>query len=61
MSRWRAGDHAVEDRPSVAHRIAGRVLPQAEDAVCALRELRVSGARIATGLGVSERTLRLRR
>ncbi len=58
VGRWRAGDHALEDRPSVAHRIAARTSPATEDAICALRELRFSGARIAAVLGLPERTVR---
>jgi transposase InsO family protein len=58
LARWRSGDHDLEDRPSVAHRIAARTAPEVEEAICALRELRFSGARIAVVLGLPERTVR---
>jgi len=58
LRRFRAGDHELLDRPSVAHRIAGRTPPEVEEAICALRELRFSGARIAAALGLPERTVR---
>lgn len=58
VGRWRAGDRDLEDRSSVAHRLPGRTPAQVEDAICALRELRFSGARIATALGLPERTVR---
>jgi transposase InsO family protein len=56
--RWEAGDRELEDRSSVAHTIPGRTPATVEDAVCALRELRFSGTRIAEALGMSERTVR---
>ena len=58
LGRWRAGDRELEDRPSVAHSIPGRTPAAVEDAICALRELRFSGVRIAEALGMSERTVR---
>jgi transposase InsO family protein len=58
LGRWRAGDHDLEDRPSAAHRLPHRTPAEVEDAICALRELRFSGTRIATTLGVAERTVR---
>jgi transposase InsO family protein len=58
LSRWRAGDHDLEDRPSVAHQLPGRTPDQVQEAICALRELRFSGARIAAALGLPERTVR---
>ena len=58
LARWRAGDRELEDRPSVAHSIAGRTPREVEEAICALRELRFSGVRIAEALGMPERTVR---
>lgn len=58
LGRWRSGDRELEDRASVAHRIPGRTAVQVEDAICALRELRFSGTRIAGTLGLPERTVR---
>ena len=56
--RWEAGDHDLEDRSSVAHSIPTKTPAEVEEAVCALRELRFSGARIAQALGMPERTVR---
>jgi Integrase core domain. len=56
--RWDAGDHELEDRSSVAHAIPAKTPAEVEEAVCALRELRFSGTRIAQALGMSERTVR---
>ena len=56
--RWEAGDRELEDRPSTAHTIAGKTPADVEEAVCVLRELRFSAARIAATLGMSERTVR---
>jgi transposase InsO family protein len=42
----------------VAHSIPGRTAADVEEAVCVLRELCFSGARIADALGMSERTVR---
>ena len=53
-----AGDFELEDRPSVARSISGKTPADIEEAVCVLRELRFSGARIADALGRSERTVR---
>jgi transposase InsO family protein len=58
VARHRAGDLELKDRSSVAHRIPARTTPEIEEAICALRELRFSGARIATALGIPERTVR---
>jgi hypothetical protein len=58
LARWRAGDRELEDRPSVARFIPGRTPAEVEEAICALRELRFSGVRIAEVLGMSERTVR---
>jgi len=58
LRRYRHGDHDLEDRSSVAHRLPGRTSQEVEQAICALRELRFSGARIATCLGLPERTVR---
>jgi transposase InsO family protein len=58
VARWRAGDRELEDRSSTAHSIPGRTPREVEEAVCALRELRFSGVRIAEVLGMSERTVR---
>ena len=58
LARWRAGDRELEDRASVAHSIPGRTPPEVEEAICALRELRFSGVRIAEVLGMPERTVR---
>jgi transposase InsO family protein len=57
LGRWRAGDRQLEDRSSTAHQIPGRTPREVEEAVCALRELRFSGARIAEVLGMSQRTV----
>ena len=56
--RWDAGDRDLEDRSSVARTIAAKTPAEVEEAVCALRELRFSSARIAQALGMSERTVR---
>jgi transposase InsO family protein len=56
--RWEAGDHELEDRPSVAQRLPHKTPADVEEAVCVLRELRFSGAQIAAVLGMSERTVR---
>jgi hypothetical protein len=56
--RWDAGDRELEDRSSVAHSIPAKTPTAFEEAVCALRELRFSGTRIAQALGISERTVR---
>jgi transposase InsO family protein len=56
--RWEAGDRDLEDRSSTARSIPGRTRPEVEEAVCALRELRFSGTRIAEALGMPERTVR---
>jgi hypothetical protein len=56
--RWEAGDHELEDRSSTAHVIPGRTPREVEEAVCALRELRFTGVRMAEALGMSERTVR---
>ena len=56
--RWEAGDLELEDRASVARSIPGKTPVDVEEAVCVLRELRFSGARIADALGMSERTVR---
>jgi transposase InsO family protein len=56
--RWEAGDRELEDRSSVAHTLPGKTPGDVEEAVCALRELRFSGARIAAALGMAERTVR---
>jgi transposase InsO family protein len=58
LARWRAGDLELEDRPSTAHAIPARTPAEVEEAVCALRELRFSGVRIAEVLGMPERTVR---
>jgi transposase InsO family protein len=58
LGRWRAGDRELEDRPSVARSIPGRTPRDVEEALCALRELRFSGVRIAEVLGMPERTVR---
>jgi transposase InsO family protein len=58
LTRWRSGDRELEDRSSVAHSIPGRTPAEVEDAICALRELRFSGVRIAEALGMSQRTVR---
>lgn len=58
LGRWRAGDHDLEDRSSVARQLPHRTPQQVEDAICALRELRFSGTRVATTLGLPERTVR---
>ena len=58
LARWRAGDGELEDRSSVARSIPARTPRDVEEAICALRELRFSGARIAEVLGMSERTVR---
>jgi len=56
--RWEAGDRDLEDRSSTAHRLAHKTPADVEEAVCALRELRFTGTRIAEALGMSERTVR---
>lgn len=56
--RWEAGDRELEDRSSVAASIPGKTSADVEEAICALRELRFSGTRIAEALGMSERTVR---
>jgi len=56
--RWEAGDVELEDRSSVAARIPGKTPADVEEAVCALRDLRFSGTRIAEALGMPERTVR---
>jgi transposase InsO family protein len=58
LARWRDGDHELEDRSSAANSIPGRTPREVEEAICALRELRFSGVRIAEALGMSERTVR---
>jgi len=58
LARWRAGDRELEDRPSTAHSIPARTPAEVEEAICALRELRFSGVRIAEVLGMPERTVR---
>ena len=56
--RWETGDRELQDRSSVAVSIPGRTRPEVEEAVCALRDLRFSGTRIAEALGMPERTVR---
>ncbi len=56
--RWEAGDRDLEDRSSVAQSLPGKTPVDVEEAVCALRELRFSGTRIAEALGMPERTVR---
>ena len=56
--RWEAGDRELEDRSSVARSLPGKTPADVEEAVCALRELRFSGTRIAEALGMPERTVR---
>jgi len=56
--RWEAGDSELEDRSSVAASLPGKTPADVEEAVCALRELRFSGTRIAEALGMPERTVR---
>jgi transposase InsO family protein len=56
--RWEAGDRDLEDRSSVAGSIPGTTPRDVEEAVCALRELRFSGVRIAEARGMPERTVR---
>jgi transposase InsO family protein len=56
--RWEAGDHELEDRSSIAQRLPHKTPADVEEAVCALRELRFSGTKIAQALGMSERTVR---
>jgi transposase InsO family protein len=56
--RWEAGDRQLEDRSSTAQSIPGKTPREVEEAVCALRELRFSGTRIAEALGMPERTVR---
>ena len=58
LARWRAGERELEDRCSVAHSIPARTPGDVEHAMCALRELRFSGVRIAEALGMPERTVR---
>ena len=58
LARWRAGDRELEDRSSMAHSIPGRTPAEVEEAICALRELRFCGVRIAEVLGMPERTVR---
>lgn len=58
LGRYRAGDRELADRSSVAHQVPGRTSAEIEEAICALRELRFSGARIASALGMPERTVR---
>jgi transposase InsO family protein len=58
LARWRSGERELEDRPSTARSIPGRTPADVEEAICALRELRFSGVRIAEALGMSERTVR---
>jgi transposase InsO family protein len=56
--RWEAGDRDLEDRPSRAQRLPQKTPGEVEEAICALRELRFSGARIAEALRMPERTVR---
>jgi transposase InsO family protein len=56
--RWQRGDIELEDRSSVAHRLPHKTPGDVEQAICALRELRFSGTRIAEVLGMPERTVR---
>lgn len=56
--RWESGDRELEDRSSVARSLPGKTPADVEEAVCALRELRFSGTRIAEALGMPERTVR---
>jgi len=56
--RWEAGDRELQDRPSTPQRVAHKTPAEVEEAVCALRELRFSGARIAEALRMPERTVR---
>jgi DNA-directed RNA polymerase specialized sigma24 family protein len=58
LGRWRAGDRELADRPSVARSSPARTPAEVQDAICALRELRFSGVRIAEVLGMPERTVR---
>lgn len=58
LARWRAGDRDLEDRSSVARSIPARTPADVEEAICALRDLRFSGVRIAEVLGMPERTVR---
>lgn len=57
LGRWRAGDRELEDRSSVAQSIPGRTPREVEEAICALRELRFSAARISEVLGMPQRTI----
>jgi transposase InsO family protein len=56
--RWEAGDRDLGDRSSIANSLPGKTPTAVEEAVCALRELRFSGTRIAEALGMPERTVR---
>jgi transposase InsO family protein len=58
LRRWDAGDGELEDRASTAHALPGKTPADVEEAICALRELRFSGTRIAEALGMPERTVR---
>ena len=57
VRRYRQGDHELADRSSVPRRIPNKTLPEREEAILALRELRFTAAQIAEVLGMAHSTV----
>ena len=57
VRRYRAGDHELLDRSSAPARIPGKTSSEREDAICSLRELRMTAAQISEVLGMAHSTV----
>jgi transposase len=57
IRRYRGGDHELADRSSAPRRIPAKTSPEREQAICSLRELRLTAAQIAEVLGMAHSTV----
>jgi transposase InsO family protein len=57
VRRYRGGDHELLDRSSAPKRIPNKTTVEREQAICSLRELRMTAAQIAEVLGMAHSTV----
>jgi transposase InsO family protein len=57
VRRYRQGDHELADRSSAPRRVPNKTLPEREEAIRSLRELRFTAAEIAETLGMAHSTV----
>lgn len=57
VRRYRSGDRELADRSSAPKRIPAKTSPEREEAICSLRELRMTAAQIAAVLGMAHSTV----